>query len=554
MIRTTQKKPVDKERLSQIISKFEKKENKVSLLDEIGKKMEILEQKSAQKLKEKPIPPFEPNKLLNKLLIQDDDDDVNIGTIGTIGTIGNISKPKKTKTTKKVVVKETPKIHIEKHDSLFIPEDNKIKSSSFISAIAETQKKNVTHYVPQESVPDVNSVREPVKDQKDQKDQIEINPNVYDLIIPDELRAQGLNAIIVKNNPKIYNELKTKYISKKRQDEYERKQQEAKQKLELEKQLYEERTKRKELEYQQYVWYKTLQERNQQPTKPSLPPIQKPQFQEPREQQRPQFQEPQEQQRPQFQEPREQQRPQFQEPREQQRPQFQEPREQQRPQNTKLNFKKTNVQIIKEGSELQQPTQPINNNKEKIEEFKIYVSDLVRKTSKKYNVPVDAMNKIVCRVNALGSICDIKNLVNKFKAFILSYTKTQKAKELAAPVPPKQPLKKTLPLIQIVYKTRKQCKNPNWEKKQMKETYNIKQNKSYRNYMSTNRITDKELRVSPRLNYPYTNPEMKSIDDIMDKLESKKIISIHDRFKKVPQDIYEWLYKITADGTVKIIH
>lgn len=76
MIRTTQKKPVDKERLSQIISKFEKTESKVSLLDEISKKMEILEQKSAQKLKEKPKPQtnlFEP-KQTQSLLIDDDDE------------------------------------------------------------------------------------------------------------------------------------------------------------------------------------------------------------------------------------------------------------------------------------------------------------------------------------------------------------------------------------------------------------------------------------------------------------------------------------------------
>lgn len=529
MIRTTQKKPVDKERLSQIISKFEKKENKVSLLDEIGKKMEILEQKSAQKLKEKPKPLFEPSKLL----IQDDDDDNDNESIRLRKGTDNDVKPKKPKTTKKVI----PKIHIEKHDSLFVPEDNKIKpkSSSFISAIAETQKRNETHYVPQESVPEINNVREPIKEQRDQiRDQIEINPSVYDLIIPDDLRAQGLNATIVKNNPKIFNELKTKYIAKKKQDEYERKQQEAKQKLELEKQLYEERTKRKELEYQQYVWYKTLQERNQQqpqtqPIKPSSPPQK-------------------------VQEPQRTPKIQFQEPREllKRTPQIQGI------QDTKLTLKKTNVQIIKEGSETQQPaiitntptTQNNNqNNKEKIDEFKIYVSDLVRKTSKKYNVPVDAMNKIVYKVNALGSIDDIKILINKFKAFILSYTKTQKAAQLSKPVPPKQPVP-----VQIIYKTRKQCKNPSWEKKQMKETYNIKQNKSYRNYMSKSRVIDKELRVSPKLDCPYTNPEMKSIDDIMDKLESKKIISINDRFKKVPQDIYEWLYKITDDGTVKIIH
>ena len=169
-----------------------------------------------------------------------------------------------------------PKINIEKHDSLFIPENKSTaKSGSFISAIVETQKKNESRYVPQESVP-ISKTPEVIKESREIiRDPVETNPNIYDLIIPDDMRAQGLNASIVKNNPKIFNELKTKYIAKKRQDDYDRKQLEARQKLELEKQLYEERTRRKELEYQQYVWYKTIQERNQAPqlVKPQSPPL-----------------------------------------------------------------------------------------------------------------------------------------------------------------------------------------------------------------------------------------------------------------------------------------
>lgn len=593
MIRTTQKKPVDKERLSQIISKFEKTESKVSLLDEISKKMEILEQKSAQKLKEKPKPQtnlFEP-KQTQSLLI-DDDDEV-------------IPKPKKTKTTKKVTIKETPKVHIEKHESLFVPTESisKAKTGSFIAAIAETQKKNgnqENHYVPQESVPiktfnDKTEQEQIIKPQE----QIEINPNIYDLIIPPEMRAQGLNATIVKNNPKIFTELKQKYIAKKRQDEYERKQLEAKQKLELEKQLYEERTRRKELEYQQYVWYKTLQERNQaQNAKPQSPPLYNNQPQQTPSQRH--FQEPiqeslhsplkrsQPSQRlEQLPSQRLEQIPSqrlFQEPIQEslrkplkeshnasqdifdkQRPMKSQQDSNQKSSSTK---KGVTVQIVKEG---QEPTQPgIQLPKDdKMSHFKMYVVEIVKKTSRKYNIPGDAVTKIINRVNTCENTDDVKMLINRYKAFILSYIKTQKAKNPEninnpnIPLKPhnnpsnnpsKNPSKPQKQQPQIIYKTRKQLKNPNWEKKLMKETNNIKNNKSYRNYVSKSRTIDKELRVSPKLDCPYTNPEIKPINEIMDNLENKKIISINDRFKKVPQDIYEWLYKITDDGCVKIVY
>ena len=60
--------------------------------------------------------------------------------------------------------------------------------------------------------------------------------------------------------------------------------------------------------------------------------------------------------------------------------------------------------------------------------------------------------------------------------------------------------------------------------------------------------------MSPKIVSNFTNPEAKPLEEIIDNLENKKIISINDRFKKIPKDIYEWLYKLTDDGMMKIVY